>query len=108
MQNILTAPTLVLILMSAAGYVMATAGMKAAATAWHSAATGMVVIGLTVAVIAEIILLRQASLAIVYVLILAAETVLVMVLAHTYGEGLTFVQGCGAALVIAGLCLVMS
>lgn len=95
-----------LIVLSAFGYAIATAGMKLAASGISIAATALMVAGLMAASLAEITLLRQSNLAIIYVCILAVESLLILGLAAFWGDHLNFYQLSGAALVMIGLLLV--
>ena len=100
-------PVLVgLILATSLGYLMATAGMKLAATTPGLGPLGLICVGLACAAIAEIALLRSNSLPTVYVAILALETVLVMGFAAWMGDSFGMRHAVGAALVLAGIALV--
>lgn len=85
----LAAPSL--IVATAVGYAVMTIGIALA------------VIGFGVAFLAEIVLMRRIDLSIVYVLIVAAETILVLAYAAWIGEGFALRQAFGAAMVFAGL-----
>ena len=102
----LSIPTLtpsLLVLITALGYVVATVGMKGAAMGHVGLGTVLAVAGFAIAFIAEVALMRQTALSVLYILILGVETVLILGIAYGLGEGFTVKQGIGAALVIAGL-----
>ena len=61
------------------------------------------VIGLCIACAAEVLLMRQIHLSVLYVAILGVETVLILAIAYGIGEGFTLRQGVGAVMVLAGL-----
>lgn len=94
-----------LILVTSLGYLLATAGMKQAATTPGLIAFGLVLTGLAAAAVAEIALLRNNPLPSVYVTILAIETILVMAYAVYVGDGFGLRHATGAALVLAGIAL---
>ncbi len=95
-----------LMTLTAAGYALATIGMKITSIS-HSAA-GMAIIALSLggAAFAEIALLRHASLPMVYLGIVCAETLLVLGYAAFADQGITLPQIGGGLLVLAGFALV--
>ena len=68
--------------------------------------SSLVLFGLVAAVIAEIILLRHASLPVIYLTIIAFETLLVLLFASAIGERPNLQQLSGAGLVLVGLVMV--
>jgi hypothetical protein len=92
-----------LVLMSAMGYALSAVGMKTLSLGHIPSGICVLTIGLAIAVMSEILLLRMTSLSVVYMTIIAVETILVMGYAVSIGEMLTFRQGVGAGLVFAGL-----
>ncbi|MCB1312521.1 MAG: 5-aminolevulinate synthase [Sedimentitalea sp.] len=97
-----------LLVLTGIGYAVATAGMKlSTGDGWTSVALALVVGGLLVAVLAEITLLRSANLAVIYLAIIAIETLLVLVFAAMIGDTLSPPQLAGAGLVLGGMALVM-
>jgi len=92
-----------LITLSALGYAIATAGMKLASHQWTTAAAFLMITGLMAATAGEIVLLRQSNLAIIYICILAVESLLILGLAAFWGDHLSISQLSGAALVLIGL-----
>ncbi|MBV2361015.1 5-aminolevulinate synthase [Thalassococcus sp. CAU 1522] len=95
-----------LILMTALGYAVATVGMKITATGQIWLGVGLCALGFFAAFLAEIVLLRRFDLALVYVVIIAAETALVLGYAFWIGEGFGLRQTFGATLVLLGLLVV--
>ncbi len=93
----------VLILITALSYTLATVGMKLVSQDVVTTGATIMVVGLVVAVLAEIALLRKTDLSIVYITIVASETILVLLYAAMIGEGFGLRQATGAALVVAGL-----
>lgn len=96
-----------LIGLTALGYAVATLGMKLATGGLNLIAFGLVILGLAAAVVAEIVLLRGANLAIIYLAIIASETVLVLIFAAFLGDKLNPQQLAGAAFVLGGMALVL-
>ncbi|WP_324754536.1 5-aminolevulinate synthase [Roseovarius sp. Pro17] len=95
-----------LVAASAGGYAIATVGMK-------SSSNGQIALGLTLGVIgfvlafgAEVVMLRRYDLSLVYVAVIAAESMLVLAWAYYIGEGLSPRQYLGAFMVVAGLAAV--
>lgn len=105
MTYILTKP-LFLIFTAALAYAVATAGIKMASTLVSPPALLLIGAGFTLATLAEIVLLRQASLGVIYIAIITVETLMVLTLAAMLGEGLTPRQMIGAGLVLAGILIV--
>lgn len=99
----LVTTTPLLIAITAFGYTLTTIGMKVIVT--QSSALGwlLLVLGLGTFVVAEIELLRQTKLAVAYIAILAAETLLVIGYSASIGEFFSLRQAFGAGLVMVGL-----
>lgn len=93
----------VLVLATALGYAAATVGMKLVSQ--NSIAIGALILaaGIGAAILAEITLLRKIDLSVVYIAIVASETLLVLIYAAMIGEGIGLRQTAGAALVVIGL-----
>lgn len=108
LQTFSNLPVFILIVLTAGGHVLATVGMKTTASGGSPAALVLVTLGLAGAVLAEIALLRQANLAMAFVLVSAFEALLVLSFAASLGETLSVVQGCGAAMVLVGLCVILN
>lgn len=108
MSLVTNPPTLVVpvVLATAAGYALATVGMKSAASGQVPLGILVAILGFTLAIVAEIILMRRFDVSVVYVSIIAAETVMVLLWAQYIGEGLGPRQLMGAALVVGGIALV--
>ena len=92
-----------LIVITALGYTLATVGMKLVSQDIMTAGTTLLVLGFAVAILAEIALLRKTDLSVVYITIVASETLLVLFYAAMIGEGFGLRQASGALLVIVGL-----
>ena len=95
-----------LVLLTASGYAFATIGMKLSADTHWLSGIAIIVLGLAGAALAEIALLRQANLSLVYLGIILGETFLVLGYAAWLHEGLSLGQVAGAALVVIGFGLV--
>ncbi len=95
-----------LMVLTAAGYAFATIGMQAVSASHNKLALTVIAVGLSVAAIAEITLLRQASLPLVYLGIMVTETILVLGYAAWSHQGLSLSQMGGGALVVVGFALV--
>ncbi|GHF59862.1 5-aminolevulinate synthase [Seohaeicola zhoushanensis] len=95
--NPLTIP--MLIALTAAGYALATSGVTPQSAA-------LVALGLLAAVTAEILLLRNSDLSVIYLAIIALETLIVLALAAWLGEAITPQRIAGAGLVLSGMALV--
>jgi small multidrug resistance pump len=98
--------TLILMTLTAGGYAVATLGMKLASEQLNSLALALMTTGLVAAALAEINLLRNANLAIIYLGIISLETLLVLSFAAMIGDRLTLQQLSGAAFVLVGFALV--
>jgi small multidrug resistance pump len=96
---------LALSLLTATGYAAATVGMKLATTGMMWAAFIFIATGFLVAAIAEVILIQRHAVSLVYVVIIAMETFLVLTYALSIGEALSPRQIAGAFLVLTGLAL---
>ena len=95
-----------LTVLTAAGYVIATLGMKAVVLGFALSGMTAILAGLALAAWSEIALMRVTELSVLYVAVLGAETLLILAIATGLGEGLNLRQGMGAALVVGGLVLV--
>ena len=95
-----------LILVAALAYAFATLGIKMASFALSPAAVVVIFAGFGLATLAEIILLRRADLGVIYMTVIAVETIAVLGIAAAIGEGLNPRQMMGAGLVLAGILLV--
>lgn len=95
-----------LIGLTAAGYAVATLGMKLATGGLTLQSASLVAFGLAAAVAAEVLLLRNSELSVIYLAIIAFETIIVLALAAWLGESITVKQIAGASLVLGGMALV--
>lgn len=98
--------SLALMTLAGCGYAVATVGMKLAASDMSAGAMLLMLAGLACAAIAEIYLLRHASLAMIYLGVIAFETIVVLTFAAMMGDRLSLFQFAGAGLVLAGFALV--
>ncbi|MCB2110943.1 MAG: 5-aminolevulinate synthase [Defluviimonas sp.] len=94
------------IVLAALAYAGATLGIKTLAVGGSTIAVGFIAAAFLVATLAEVQLLRQAPLAMVYMIVLSIETCIVLVCAMMLGEGLSPRQMAGAACVLCGIALV--
>jgi drug/metabolite transporter (DMT)-like permease len=97
---------LLLVVVSAMGYAVATIGMKLASTGVTALAIGVILLGFMAATVAEVTLLRKADLGVIYITIVGVETLMVMAFATLIGEGPNLRTLGGAGLVIAGIALI--
>jgi small multidrug resistance pump len=102
-QNLMLFSLPGLVLVSALGYALSAASMKAMSVGAIPVGLVILLTGLAIAVWSEVHLLRQTSLSVVYIAIVVAETLLVLGYAASIGDAFTWRQGMGAGLVIAGL-----
>jgi multidrug transporter EmrE-like cation transporter len=105
MSDVLFRPVL-LVLLCAAAYVVATYSMKLAATSPTPMIVGIICACLSCAVVAEVQLLRHYPISLAYVAILAIESLMILGIAYAIGEGLGSKQMLGAVLVLVGTLLV--
>jgi drug/metabolite transporter (DMT)-like permease len=96
----------VLLMLAAGGYALATVGMKIASEAPGPLALALLAAGFAAAVAAEIILLRQADLPVVYIAIVVGETALILAYSWLIGEMPSSRQLAGGAMVMAGFFVV--
>jgi small multidrug resistance pump len=97
---------LLLVVVSALGYAIATIGMKLASTSITVVALAVIVAGFVAAALAEIALLRKADLGVIYITIIGVETLMVLAFAALIGEGPDLRTLGGAGLVLAGIALI--
>lgn len=95
--------TLTLMMLTAVGYALATVGMKQATYSAGPVAIILISSGLMAAVLAEVTLLRNGNLSLIYLGIIVAESALVLGYAMWIDQGLTLRQMGGAALVLSGI-----
>ncbi|MEM6482509.1 MAG: 5-aminolevulinate synthase [Pseudomonadota bacterium] len=91
---------------AAAGYGIATIGMKLASAEWTAAALALIVFGFLAATQAEVVLMRSIPLGELYLIIIAVETLIVLSYAYSIGEGLSARDAAGGTLILAGLAVV--
>lgn len=95
-----------LILAAALGYSLATIGMKMASDAFGPVAAALLIAGFAAAAVSEVILMRGMALGVLYLTIIAVETLVVLTYAISIGEGLTARQALGGLFVLAGLAVI--
>ena len=105
MWDLIKSP-IVLVLLSAMGYAFATVAMKHLATGTNIQVIVGVAIFFAVATICEIALLRSFNLSHTYIVILAVETVLIVIAAPLFGEGIGPREIAGAVLVVMGTAVI--
>lgn len=106
MSLVLFARPGILILIAALGYAIATYLMKMASLSGNYALLGLIAFALLFSVVSEILVLQRMHLGVAYVCIIATETLIVLGLAWSVGEGLSDKELLGGILVIAGSMLV--
>ncbi|MGR3378173.1 5-aminolevulinate synthase [Salipiger abyssi] len=99
-------PAPFLVLGTAAGYALATIGMKFASQGQSLPGIVLTALGFLIAFLSEIWLMRQAELPVIYIAIIAVETLMVLLYAAWIGEGPSLKQALGAGMVLAGLVVV--
>lgn len=99
----LMSATSLLIAITAFGYTLSTIGMKIIVTQGGPIGWVLLSLGLGTFIVAEIELLRQTNLAIAYIAIMAAETLLVIGYSATIGEFFSLRQALGAGMVLIGI-----
>ncbi|MEZ5715276.1 MAG: 5-aminolevulinate synthase [Paracoccaceae bacterium] len=94
------------VLLAALGYAMATIGMKLASGNWTYLALALLLLGFYAASHAEIVLMRDIDLGLLYLVVIAVETIVVLGYAWAIGEGLGPREAMGGLLVLAGLVVI--
>ncbi len=102
-MDVLTYKFSMLAVTAAAGYGLATIGMKIASAQWSVIAALLILTGFVAATQAEIQLMRRIDLGVLYLLIIAIETLIVLSYAFFIGEGLNMKEAAGGILILAGL-----
>lgn len=95
----------VIIMLAALGYTIATVGMKLAADRSYMLAAGLILGGFILVVATEIFLMRRADMTIVYVTIIGIETLMILAAGAMMGEVVDMKRILGAGLVVAGIAL---
>lgn len=96
----------ILIALAAVGYAAATFFMKNAAAMGELASVGFAMLTFQLVVIVEIFLLRSTELSNAYVMIIAAETLMIIAISLWFGEVFSMREMLGGGLVLVGLILV--
>ena len=95
-----------LAVLAAIGYGVATIGMKLASDNWSTPAFTLISLGFVAAVLAEIVLMRGITLGVLYLVIIAFETIIVLGYAFAIGEGLSPKEALGGVMILLGLAVV--
>lgn len=98
----------VLLVLTALAYVVATIAMKAAATTLSAGTILWLAFSLVAVGVLEVLLLQRVTLAAAYVTVLGIETLLILGFATAIGEGLAAREMAGAALVLAGAVILVT
>lgn len=96
----------ILAVVAALGYWLATIGMKIASGNWSALALGFILVGFLAATRAEVVLMKGVSLGTLYLVIIAVETLIVLGYAYAIGEGLSLREAMGGACILLGLAVV--
>lgn len=99
---------IVILILAALGYTIATVGMKLAADRSYALAAVLIVVGFLLVIVTEVFLLRRADMTIVYVTIIGVETVMILAAGAMMGEVVDFRRVLGAGFVVAGIALASS
>lgn len=95
-----------IVIVAALGYALATIGMKLASGNWSFIALAFLLIGFFAATQSEVFLMRDIELGVLYLLIIAVETIVVLGYAWAIGEGLAPREAFGGVLILAGMLFV--
>lgn len=106
-MDLLDTRLLILAFTAALGYALATIGMKLASAQWGLLAGVLILLGFYAAMQAEITLMRGVELGVLYLLIIAAESLIVLGYAFAIGEGLNLRESLGGLLILAGVIVVL-
>lgn len=98
--------SVLLVLAAALGYSVATIGMKWASVSVGIGALMLLATGFTAATLSEVVMMRSTHLSVLYLLIIAVESLVVLTYAQVIGEGLSPLQMAGGAMILAGLAVV--
>lgn len=98
----------VVIMLAALGYTVATVGLKLAADRSYTLAAVLIMAGFALVVVTEVFLLRRASMTLVYITIIGAETLMILVAGAMMGEIIDFRRVMGACCVVVGIALASS
>ena len=96
---------IIVIVVAALGYAVATVGMKFAALGDYPVATVLILGGFAIATVTEVFLLRRGDLTVVYVTIIGIETLMILGAAAWLGEVVDFRRMFGAGCVVVGIAL---
>jgi len=94
------------VIFAALGCAVATIGMKLASGNWTLLAPALLVFGFFMATQSEMHLMRDIDLGVLYLLIIAVETLVVLAYAWAIGEGLSQRDAVGGVIVLTGLAVI--
>ncbi|MFN7002453.1 MAG: 5-aminolevulinate synthase [Roseinatronobacter sp.] len=99
---------IIIIVLAALGYTVATVGLKLAADRSYALATALILGGFVLVIVTEVFLMRRADMTIVYVTIIGVETLMILAAGAMMGEIVDMRRILGAGFVVAGLALASS
>lgn len=99
---------IVILILAALGYTVATVGMKLAADRSYALAAVLIIAGFALVIVTEIFLLRRADMTIVYVTIIGVETIMILAAGAMMGEVVDMRRILGAGCVVVGIALASS
>lgn len=96
---------IVILVLAALGYTVATVGLKLAADRSYSLAAVLIIAGFLLVIVTEVFLLRRADMTVVYVTIIGVETIMILAAGAMMGEVVDMRRILGAGCVVAGIAL---
>lgn len=99
---------IVILVLAALGYTVATVGLKLAADRSYALAAVLIIAGFLLVVVTEVFLLRRADMTVVYVTIIGVETITILAAGAMMGEVVDMRRILGAGCVVAGIALASS
>lgn len=99
---------IVILVLAALGYTVATVGLKLAADRSYGLAVALIIAGFALVIVTEIFLLRRADMTIVFVAIIGVETLMILAAGAMMGEVVDMRRILGAGCVVAGIALASS
>lgn len=99
---------IIIIVLAALGYTVATVGLKLAADRSYALATALILGGFVLVIVTEVFLMRRADMTIVYVTIIGVETLMILAAGAMMGEIVDMRRILGAGFVVAGIALASS
>ena len=96
---------LLIIMLAALGYTIATIGLKLAADRSYSLAAVLILGGFVLVIVTEIFLMRRADMTLVYIVIIGVETLMILAAGAMMGEVFDWRRIVGACCVVGGIVL---